>query len=92
MPWNGKECACPSGWGRHENRCYLLVSTPSKFEPALTDCKSKNATLVSINTESKYNFIKSFKNGQSIFVIIYLFKMRFNFDLKSTFLDRHSQV
>ena len=51
--------SCPSDWSPLKGRCFKGFSSSFNYNNSLADCKSKNASLAILNTDDKFNLVKS---------------------------------
>ena len=51
--------SCPTDWTPLNGRCYKGFSSSLSYNNSLADCKSKNASLAILNTNAKFNLVKS---------------------------------
>ena len=66
--WNStlNKCSCPSGWlTSPSNQCYYKSTTKKNWDAAELDCISKNAHLISINSQAEADFLYSIRNFDS---------------------------
>uniref|UniRef100_A0A8D3E8K6 C-type lectin domain-containing protein n=1 Tax=Scophthalmus maximus TaxID=52904 RepID=A0A8D3E8K6_SCOMX len=54
----GRFFACPTGWVRYKNSCYLYVSTGKSWSSAAAHCDSLGATLASVKNVFDYSFLQ----------------------------------
>ena len=55
----GPKYDCPIGYISYQDKCYWFSQTPSLFDDAINDCKSKEATLVEVPTEDFQNWLQN---------------------------------
>ena len=72
---------CPNGWlTSPTNQCYLKSTTALAWDDAELDCISKNAHLISINTQAEFDYFNSIRaTGVNtwVFIFYFLFKLKF---------------
>uniref|UniRef100_A0A8D3DT66 C-type lectin domain-containing protein n=1 Tax=Scophthalmus maximus TaxID=52904 RepID=A0A8D3DT66_SCOMX len=54
----GRFFACPTGWVRYKNSCYLYVSAGRSWSSAAAYCNSLGATLASVHDVFDYSFLQ----------------------------------
>ena len=67
--WNNasNNCVCPSGWlTSPTNQCYYKSTATAQWDAAELDCISKNAHLISINTQAEYDYFISIRTANAV--------------------------
>ena len=58
--WIDNTCtSCPAGWTSLNGRCYRYFAGPLTQSAAQSDCQAKNSTLATLNTQAKFDLVKS---------------------------------
>ena len=60
--------ACPDGWYFSSGRCFKVFDDSLKYDQAQSSCQSMNAYLAILNTNAKFDFVKSLIQDYSYFV------------------------
>lgn len=73
--WIGGGCvSCPAGWSGLNGKCFQRFGSNFTYGAAQVDCQSKNASLAMLNTNAKFNLVKSLiPYNSSLIVNIKLF-------------------
>ena len=81
--WNTtlNKCACPSGWlTSPTNQCYFKSMVSTNWDAAELDCISKNAHIISINTQAEFDYFNSIRlTGAGIVTWVAYFSFLFIF-------------
>ena len=65
--WVGGTCvSCPSGWTQLNGNCFQAFTDKLAYDGAKASCEAKNASLANLNTEAKFNLVKSIITQASI--------------------------
>eukprot|EP00058_Branchiostoma_floridae_P020453 XP_002605943.1 hypothetical protein BRAFLDRAFT_87375 [Branchiostoma floridae] len=51
--------ACRSGWRKHNNHCYKLMTDRVSWDTANNGCKNQSANLASIHSQAEMNFVSA---------------------------------
>ena len=74
--WNAtlSKCSCPSGWLMSPTlQCYYKSVTAAAWDLAELDCISKNAHLISVNTQAELSYLISIRlSGAAAWVFNYV--------------------
>ena len=74
---------CPNGWLTNptNNQCYFKSTTALAWDDAELDCISKNAHLISINTQDEFDYFNSIREtgvASWVFNSFFYFKLKFS--------------
>ncbi|XP_056239530.1 ladderlectin-like [Seriola aureovittata] len=64
----GRFFACPTGWTRYRNGCYLYVHSGRTWSSAAANCRSLGASLASVSDVFDYSFLQdlTMRSGNSV--------------------------
>uniref|UniRef100_A0A3B4TJD5 C-type lectin domain-containing protein n=1 Tax=Seriola dumerili TaxID=41447 RepID=A0A3B4TJD5_SERDU len=64
----GRFFACPTGWTRYKNGCYLYVTSGRTWSSAAAYCRSLGASLASVSDVFDYSFLQDLtrRSGYSL--------------------------
>uniref|UniRef100_A0A3B4WPN3 Ladderlectin-like n=1 Tax=Seriola lalandi dorsalis TaxID=1841481 RepID=A0A3B4WPN3_SERLL len=64
----GRFFACPTGWTRYRNGCYLYVTSGRTWSSAAANCRSLGASLASVSDVFDYSFLQdlTMRSGNSV--------------------------
>ena len=63
--------SCADGWSFFDSWCFKTSDTDLTYEEAKSDCQSNNSYLAILNSDAKFDFVKSLIKDKSYFVITY---------------------
>lgn len=63
--WTAAEGACPPGWERFKDSCYMFAQRETSWNDALADCVRRGSTLVKIESLEENTFLRQFLTNTS---------------------------